>query len=95
MDAAGYARLDDVVRLLSKHPETARHASPEGETPLHVSCIRGDVQVVEALIAAGADLDARAHGDKNLKMTPLSWWRVGGLGSPGTGACLGDSARRQ
>ena len=48
-----------------------------GETPLHLACIHGRVDVIKALIKAGAAVDARATGPKSLRMTPITWCAYG------------------
>ena len=46
-----------------------REAFTRGETPLHRGAAYGDKEMIEALLAAGADRSIRdAHGD-----TPISW----------------------
>ena len=75
--AAGEGDIDEVRRLLDAgHDVMERTAA--GETPLHVSGIRGAPEVVEALLLAGADPDARTNGGPFLKMTPLHWMTHGG-----------------
>jgi ankyrin repeat protein len=70
--AAGEGDSETVRALLAAgHPvgETSR----DGETALHVAGIRGDVLTVEALIKAGADVNARTPAGATLQMTPLHW----------------------
>lgn len=70
--AAGEGDSKAVRALLAAgHPigETSR----DGETSLHVAGIRGDVSTVEALIAAGADVNARTPAGATMAMTPLHW----------------------
>ena len=75
--AAGEGDIDEVRRLLDAgHDVMERTAA--GETPPHVSGIRGAPEVVEALLLAGADPDARTNGGPFLKMTPLHWMTHGG-----------------
>ncbi len=46
LQAVGDGESPDIVRrLLQQHPELVNGASPNGETPLHVSGIRGNVEV--------------------------------------------------
>lgn len=51
--------------------------TPDGETPLHVAGISGNVEVVRALIDAGAKLDSRVWSERGLHMTPLTWFVYG------------------
>jgi RNA polymerase sigma factor (sigma-70 family) len=46
-----------------------------GLTPLHVACCNGSLELAKQLIAAGADLEARAtgHDDHAAGGTPLHW----------------------
>jgi hypothetical protein len=70
--AAGEGDSEAVRALLAAgHPigETSR----DGETALHVAGIRGDISTVEALIAAGADVNARTPAGATMSMTPLHW----------------------
>jgi len=48
-----------------------------GETALHTAGIKGDPDVVKALLDAGADANARTHGGTYLKMTPTHWMAYG------------------
>mmetsp|Transcript_42565 Transcript_42565/g.51712 ORF Transcript_42565/g.51712 Transcript_42565/m.51712 type:complete len:175 (+) Transcript_42565:106-630(+) len=44
-----------------------------GETPLHVAGISGDLETLEALIAAGGNVNAKADEGTSLAMSPLHW----------------------
>ena len=48
------------------------------ETPLHLACIRGETKVVQALLMAGANPNARAIDPTSLDMTPLTWCAYAG-----------------
>jgi ankyrin repeat protein len=65
--AAFAGRADLVKRFLAKDPASARASTPGGETALHFASRLGHVTVVEALLAGGADVNARDES----KFTPL------------------------
>jgi ankyrin repeat protein len=68
--------LDGVRALLADDPSLARTRDEELEsTPLHISAHRGHLQIVEALLAAGAEVDAR-EGCSGA--TALHWAAEGG-----------------
>lgn len=48
-----------VALLLERHPELVHERDDDGETPLHSAASRASVQIVEALLDAGADPAAR------------------------------------
>ena len=64
----------EVVRLLLQAGEDPSRLNPPGfhahATPLHQAALRGDVDVVRALVEAGARLDLR---DTIYEATPLEW----------------------
>lgn len=47
--------------------------SKDGETALHVSAIRGSLETVQALLDAGAYVDARTPTGSTIHMTPSMW----------------------
>ena len=49
------------------HPVTVSSRDPFGDTPLHVAAVWGDVEAIEMLVRAGADVDAAGE----LGCTPL------------------------
>ena len=52
--------------------------SPHSETALHVAGIKGDPATVRALLAAGAEVNARNPPGQQRHMTPLMWAAYGG-----------------
>ena len=52
---------EEVRRLLVDAPELAQQQDRRGRTPLHLAVIRGDTESTEALLAAGAQVDAVDH----------------------------------
>jgi uncharacterized protein len=67
--ALGDARLE---QLLGEDPEGARMWSPDGFTALHYAAFFGSPEAVRALVAAGADLEARSTNQEFApEATPL------------------------
>jgi len=65
-----YADLESMLR----NGIDANRVNRNGETPLHAACIRGQVSVVQLLLTAGADPNARANQAISAEdMTPLAW----------------------
>ena len=60
-------RCSDVPTYLFKPVTSLNQRNIDGDTPLHVVCVWGDVEPVKVLIDAGADVNAR--GDRG--QTPL------------------------
>jgi uncharacterized protein len=52
---------DAVLEMLAENPELAGAYSSDGWTPLHLACFFGQPQIAEALIAHGADVNARSR----------------------------------
>lgn len=70
------ATEDDMSALdgMLKRGVSANSISRSGETTLHAACINGHSSVVELLLKAGANPNARANPlVSNEDMTPLSW----------------------
>jgi len=61
---------EKVLHLLKRQPEWAAARDADGATPLHYAAESGDRPIVEALIAAGADVNAR---DLQFGATPSGW----------------------
>ena len=57
----------DMVRLLHEHHADVDAVDSDGNTPLHVAAQRGNVAVLDVLLAFGANVYARNHSGK----TPL------------------------
>ena len=66
-DAARMGTRQDVERLLQAHPEWRDARTLRGSTPLHFAALNVDSGPLRALIAAGADVNAK---DKE-GLTPL------------------------
>jgi ankyrin repeat protein len=60
--------VDDIVRKL---PSTVNFRDALGRTPLHWASTQGDVEVVTALLDAGAPHDARTTDDEGVM--PMHW----------------------
>lgn len=60
----------DVRALLAAHPELATGRDGSGATALHYAAFNANREIIDALIAAGADVNARdgRHG-----ATPAGW----------------------
>ena len=73
LDAAGEGDLVKVRELLSLgSPVNAR--SSTGETALHVAGIKCVPGVAQALLDAGADVNAKTDPGRAMEMTPLHWY---------------------
>ena len=68
--AAVRERSSDRVRTLLAVDPKLVEAKSEGATVLHVAAIGNDRAVVDLLLSAGADLNAR---DDTYQMTPIGW----------------------
>ena len=64
-DAAEDARQADVIRLLAEHGAELNAQDKKGRTPLHRATYEGQVDAVEALLAAGADPSIPNKSGKN------------------------------
>ena len=59
-----------VEALVEADPNIARAVAPSGWTPLHFAAFSGDAALVQYLVDAGADVDARAM--RSFGITPLN-----------------------
>lgn len=67
---------DDYVELenLLRSGVDANRVNRNGDTPLHTACVRGQGVVVQLLLTAGANPNARANqAISSQDMTPLAW----------------------
>jgi ankyrin repeat protein len=67
------AKKNDVPTLsacLAANPALLHVIEPDGSTPLHCAAWKGNVAAVEALLDAGADIDAESQND-HYGTTPL------------------------
>ena len=62
--------VDDIRAILKESPDSAKARDADGATPLHYAAERGDREMVVALLAAGADINAR---DGRFGATPAGW----------------------
>ena len=74
-EAAASGDIAAVRDLLTAEPVLVHSHSYEGWTPLHLAAHYGHSQVVEMLLAHGADVHARATND--LGSSPLLWAIMG------------------
>ena len=70
--AAGEGDSTAVADLLSAGTDVMQR-SKDGETALHVSAVRGNIETVRLLLQAGAEVDARTPKGSTLFMTPIMW----------------------
>ena len=59
-EAAALGEVGRLDELLREDPELARASSPDGFTALHYAAFFGSPEAVRALVAGGADLEARS-----------------------------------
>lgn len=79
LDVFEAAALGDVTRLrglLAADPGAAHAWSPDGYTALHYACFFGTGEAAQALVDAGADLEAVARGEN--RVPPLLSAAAGG-----------------
>jgi ankyrin repeat protein len=70
-DAARKGDVKKVQALLQGDPKLANDKDNLGDTPLHVAALHGQVEVAQALIAAGADVNAK---NNYAPFTPGDLW---------------------
>ena len=68
--AATSGELARASKVLASDPGAARAKDDEGATPLHYAALSGHREIVELLLASGADVNAR---DDRFSATPAGW----------------------
>lgn len=77
--AAGEGDAAAVREILSRNPAACEEErSAHGETPLHTAAILAEPEVLDALLRAGCDVNARTLGGTTLRMSVLHWMAYGG-----------------
>ena len=77
IDAAKAGDLRRVKAELSRNPGTVRASNETGDTPLHHAAFNGHLDVVQALLVAGADPDAiRGDGYRPIHLALQPNWRA-------------------
>jgi ankyrin repeat protein len=69
-EATATGQAERVSSLIAKDPSLANAYSPDGFTPLGFGVFFGQPEVVKALLAAGADVNAASR--ESMKVTPLA-----------------------
>ena len=78
VDAARSGDLERVQAELSREPALARASNETGDTALHQAAHNGHLQIVEALLAAGAASDSvRGDGYRPIHLALMPNWRMG------------------
>jgi ankyrin repeat protein len=72
-DAARKGDLKKVQALLQSDPKLVNDKDNMGNTPLHVAALHGEVAIAQALLAAGADVNAKNGAGP---FTPGDMWAV-------------------
>ena len=67
LDLAALGWTEDLHRALAADPELVSRRSPDGFTALHYAAFFGGAEVVELLLAAGADPHAVTDNDAHLR----------------------------
>ena len=67
--AAAKGQTDELRALVEKDPALVNAHSPDGFTPLGLAAFFGHAETVEALLAAGADVNLTSR--ESMKMPPL------------------------
>src|SRR5438477_4686467 len=58
-DAARKGDANKIKTLLQEDPKLVADLDKNGDTPLHVACLHGQLAAAQALIDAGADVNAK------------------------------------
>lgn len=74
--AAALGKVGRLRALIQADPQLVRAYSPDGWTALHLAAHFGQREAVEALLAAGASVQARSHN--SMRNTPLHAAMPGG-----------------
>ncbi|HVC45749.1 MAG TPA: ankyrin repeat domain-containing protein [Terracidiphilus sp.] len=72
-DAARKNKVKEIKALLQQDPKLVDSVDSNGNTPLHEAALHGNVEAAAALIAAGADVNAK---DSYGPFTPGDLWKV-------------------
>jgi len=68
--AAEQGALEEVLDIVTNHPELINNKDPSGATALHYAAFGGHRAVVQLLVQHGADINAR---DAQFGATPAGW----------------------
>uniref|UniRef100_A0A7S0LL24 Uncharacterized protein n=1 Tax=Coccolithus braarudii TaxID=221442 RepID=A0A7S0LL24_9EUKA len=74
IEAAGEGSVEGVLQALAHGANVNTRSSTGAETPLHLSGIACSKPVIQALLAAGADVNAHTAAGDAMSMTPLHWF---------------------
>ena len=69
-EAAATGQTERVLALIKDNPELVNSFSPDGFSPLSLSVFFGQPETVDALLAAGAEVNAPSR--ETMKLTPLA-----------------------
>src|SRR5580693_1838545 len=72
-DAARKGDANKVKALLQADPKLVADRDKNGDTPLHLACLHGQLAAAQALIDAGADVNAKNNYGA---FTPGDLWNV-------------------
>jgi ankyrin repeat protein len=72
-DAARKGDLKKVNALIQADPKVVNERDGDGNTPLHVAALHGELAVAQALVAAGADINAK---NTEAPFQPGDMWAV-------------------
>ncbi len=75
-EAAATGKINNVIRLLAREPETVNTYSADGFQPLGLACFFGHYDIAEYLIKAGAIVNSKSNN--GLKAAPIQSAAAGG-----------------
>ena len=78
LEACTEGNIEYVKQSLKDNPDWLNGQSPQGESCLHLTGIKGQTQVTKFLLEAGADANIRTSFELGQRMTPLTWNVYGG-----------------